>query len=252
MRLGHGFGLQYPQMAAAAAPAFVPSDISDIEGWWDFSDFSRLYQDSGRTTLVTAAGQTVGSVTDRSGNGLHLTQPTASKEPAVVAVGSLYGLSFDGADDWLYAVSAVTLGEHSIVLRTKFDFASGYCWYLHYSVSEYHYSYRPSGATYYLHRGSGYGANNAAAWSALGTQSNYAFVCDGSSPYGEMLRDDVSQLTITSDPGSNSRAMFFHLLADNAGTYRAQATACEVLLYSKALNASELTQIDDYLTAKWI
>lgn len=251
MALGHGFGLQYPQMAAAAAP-FLPSDIADLEGWWDFSDFANLYQDSGRTTIVTASGQTVGSVTDRSGNGLHLTQPTASKEPAVVAVGSLYGLSFDGADDWLYANGTVTLGEHTVVVRAKFDFANGYCWYLDYSVSEYHYSYRPSGATYYLYRGTGCGGNNSGAWASLGTQANYAFVCRGSSPYGEMYRDNTSQLSITSNPGTNGRAMTFHLLADNVGAYRAQATACEVLLYNKALSVSELTQINDYLTAKWV
>lgn len=235
----------------SSAPAWSPSDLgADVIAWWDFSDFSRLYQDSGRTTLVTAAGQTVGSVTDRSASGIHLTQPTASKEPAVVAVGSLYGLSFDGVDDWMYASSTHTIGDHTIVQRIKFDAANGYAWY--YSAANVRYSYRPTSATYYVSRGAGYGFSSAAAWASLGTMADYAWTSKTSSPYGEMFRDDVSKGTITSNPGSGSYAMTFCLCADNAGSNRATATACEVIVINRALSASELTQIHDYLDAKWV
>lgn len=232
--------------------SWSPADLgANLKGWWDFSDFSRLYQDSGRTTLVTATGQTVASVTDRSGNGLHLTQPTASKEPAVVTVGSLYGLSFDGADDWLYANSSVSLGDYTVVMRVKFDYANGYCWFL--SATNYHYAYRPSGYTYYINRGgTPRNYDSAAAWASLGTQANYAWVCASSSPYGQMDRNNAAQGTITASAGTSTQNMTFCLLSDNAGAYRAQATACEVLLIDRALNASELTQAHDYLTAKWV
>lgn len=238
-----------PRLARWTPAAFG----ANLVGWWDFSKFEYLYQDSGRTTVVTGTSQTVASVTDRSGNGRHFTQPTSSCEPTVVAEGSLYGLSFDGVDDWLYASSGATIGEHTVVMRTQFDsVTSRYAWWLDYSVSEVHYSYNPSGASYYLNRGSGASVNAAGGWASLGTQANYVWVCSGSSPYGEWFKDGVSQATITSSPGTNSRSMTLHLHADNTGAARAQAVCCEVMLIDKALNATEVSQVSSYLAAKWV
>lgn len=55
--------------------------------WFDPSDFSTLYQDSAGTTPVTAAGQSVGLIRDKSGRGNHATaagtkRPTLGRHPA--------------------------------------------------------------------------------------------------------------------------------------------------------------------------
>lgn len=50
-------------------------------GMWDPSDLSTLFQDSAGTTPVTAVEQTVGRMLDKSGNGNHFVQATASKRP---------------------------------------------------------------------------------------------------------------------------------------------------------------------------
>ena len=70
--------------------------------WLDPSDLTTLFQDSAGTTPVTAAGQPVGRVLDKSGNGNHATQATAGSRPTyqVDASGRGY-LSFDGVDDSL-------------------------------------------------------------------------------------------------------------------------------------------------------
>lgn len=47
-------------------------------GWYDPSDLTTLWQDSARTTPVTASGQPVGCMDDKSGNGRHLLQATAA------------------------------------------------------------------------------------------------------------------------------------------------------------------------------
>lgn len=53
--------------------------------WYDPSDFSTLFQDAAGTTPVTALGQPVGRILDKSGRGNHATQTTAASRPTVQA-----------------------------------------------------------------------------------------------------------------------------------------------------------------------
>jgi hypothetical protein len=70
--------------------------------WYDPADFSTLFQDSAGTTPVTATGQPVGKILDKSGRGNHATQATATVRPLLQQDASgYYYLSFDGVDDWL-------------------------------------------------------------------------------------------------------------------------------------------------------
>lgn len=68
--------------------------------WYDPSDLSTLFQDSAGTTPVTATGQTVGRILDKSGRGNHATQATLAQRPTyqIDSTGRPY-LSFDGVDD---------------------------------------------------------------------------------------------------------------------------------------------------------
>lgn len=67
------------QPGAGGGGAFDPASrfAGGQQGVWvDLNDFSTLWQDTARTTPVTAAGQTVRGITDKSGRGNHLTNPT--------------------------------------------------------------------------------------------------------------------------------------------------------------------------------
>ena len=93
-------------IAAASAPSLEPSlsilslFANNQQGvWFDPSDISTLFQDSNGTTPVTASGQPVGKILDKSGNGNHATQGTASKRPTYTEGGGLSWLAFDGVDD---------------------------------------------------------------------------------------------------------------------------------------------------------
>ena len=68
--------------------------------WYDPSDLSTLFQDNLGATPVTAAGQTVGKILDKSGRGNHATQATLAQRPTyqIDSTGRPY-LSFDGVDD---------------------------------------------------------------------------------------------------------------------------------------------------------
>lgn len=69
--------------------------------WYDPSDMSTLFQDAAGTIPVTAAGQPVGRVLDKSGRGNHATQATATSRPILQTTDGKWYLAFDGVDDFL-------------------------------------------------------------------------------------------------------------------------------------------------------
>lgn len=76
--------------------------------WFNYSDFSNLFQDSAGTIAVTAAGQPIGRVLDKSGNNNHKTQGTSTARPLLQQDSNLkYYLDFDGIDDGM-ATSSIT------------------------------------------------------------------------------------------------------------------------------------------------
>lgn len=85
---------------------FNPSALlagSTAFAWYDPSDLTTLFQDAAGTTPVTATGQSVARINDKSGNGFHATQSGASSlcpTYQVDAAGRPY-LAFDGVDDFL-------------------------------------------------------------------------------------------------------------------------------------------------------
>jgi len=54
--------------------------------WYDPSDFSTMWQDSGKTTPVTAAGDPVGYISDKSGRGNHAFQTTSASRPTLARI----------------------------------------------------------------------------------------------------------------------------------------------------------------------
>lgn len=65
--------------------------------WYDPSDLSTLFQDDAGTIPVTADGDPVGLMLDKSGNGFHASQATAGNRPVYKT---------DGVTHWLQLTSA--------------------------------------------------------------------------------------------------------------------------------------------------
>ena len=96
---------QLLELPKATDPILALFSGGVVGAYYDPNDLSTLFQDSAGTIPVTAVGQTVGMMKDKSGNGKHMIQPTVSKQPklAVHADTGAYALSWDGADDHMYA-----------------------------------------------------------------------------------------------------------------------------------------------------
>jgi hypothetical protein len=74
--------------------------------WYDPSDFSTMFQDTDGTTPVTAVGQAVARINDKSGRGNHATQSNATARPILRQDSSgFYYLEFDRVDDRLATAS---------------------------------------------------------------------------------------------------------------------------------------------------
>lgn len=78
--------------------------------WLDPSDLSTLFQDTAGTIPVTAAGQQIALMLDKSGRGNHFVQPTALARPTLQTDGlGHWFLEFDGVDDFMAGVGTLDL-----------------------------------------------------------------------------------------------------------------------------------------------
>jgi len=100
--------------------------------WYDPSDLTALFQDSAGTTPVTTAGQPVGLMLDKSGNGNHATQAISAKRPIYTEGGGLAWLAFDGVDDAMEIQNAAFsfTGDQSVWVAAAHDTGNGEYIYL--------------------------------------------------------------------------------------------------------------------------
>lgn len=83
-----------------------PIDTSQIiqpQAWYDFSDTSNLFQNSDGTGGNPANGDPIGKCNDKTGNGNHITQATATARPTWTSglLNGYGGARFDGTNDYL-------------------------------------------------------------------------------------------------------------------------------------------------------
>ena len=103
----------------ASATAWSPLDLPSLGAWFDPSDLSTMFQDAAGTTPVTAAGQPVGLILDKSGNGYHASQSTSTARPLFQVDGSGHCyLAFDGVDDYLNTASIDLTGTSHVTVFT--------------------------------------------------------------------------------------------------------------------------------------
>jgi hypothetical protein len=86
---------------------------STAMAWYDPSDLSTLFQDDAETVPVTASGQAVAVMRDKSGNGFHARQTVAVSRPIYTESGGLRYLAFDGSNDFM-VTGTITPGADKV------------------------------------------------------------------------------------------------------------------------------------------
>ncbi len=91
------------QISASSATGWTPADIFNASDglWFEIADRSTLFQDTWGQTPVTAAGQTVALVVDKSGNNRHAYQTSETARPTYQTDGTYHWIEFDGNDSLL-------------------------------------------------------------------------------------------------------------------------------------------------------
>lgn len=93
--------------------------------WFDPSDPATLFQDAALTVPVTAPGQPVGGMLDKSGNGNHAIQTISAARPVYRTDGARHWLEFDGVDDRMQMQSSLNLNSGTIFLALTEPVGSG-------------------------------------------------------------------------------------------------------------------------------
>lgn len=90
-------GLVHRKILAAQVAALYSQ--GEQGAWYEPADFTTLFQDSAGATPVTATGQPVGLMRDKSGRGNHASQATAINRPVLQIDGNgKYYLAFNGTN----------------------------------------------------------------------------------------------------------------------------------------------------------
>lgn len=111
-------GMRRNKTGGAWSPAFLFA-AGEQGGWWDPSDFLTMFQDTAGTTPVTATGQSIALIRDKSGRGNHRTQATAGSRPTLQQDASgFYYLSYDGVDDFMVTGSVDFTGTNKASIVT--------------------------------------------------------------------------------------------------------------------------------------
>lgn len=232
-------------------PFVDPSSIPGLTGWWDASEETGF-----------ADGDPVGTLTDQSGNGRHLTSSGSARPTFRTSqFGSLPGIEFDGTDDYLSGTSlgaligldagtvfavfkAVSIGTDDTVDAYKNDPV-----------------WNDDGPSIGGHAGVGLrsGTPETAAWNYDGgTEDVVTQTISTGDTVIHCWRHGSATLYASIDGGTEGSAASSTTGAGTepfklGGNFHAFANivVAGVVTYNRSLDAGELADVVSYLDAKW-
>ena len=228
-----------------ATAAFTPASISGLVAWYDFSDAATLFTNSARTTPVASDGDAIGGVTDKSGNGKHLSASgTARPLYKTNVFNSKSSCLFDGTND--YFTNAITQAQpFTVIMVAKNTSNSG------------DRGYWGDGSTRWANLGS---TNNALMRFKLGTEilnlfsdmvtnTNYIleWIANGAASFG--IRNGTSSATV--NPGTDIWNTSTVIGAKSSAYAYFSGYISEVFIFNSAISGSNQTNMLTYLNAKW-
>lgn len=254
------------RLAAAGSPAFSPTSISDLEVWLDASDTSTLYDATSGGSLVTN-GNIVRRIEDKSGNGRHFTQSTGTTTRVGIRVDSglngLTTLESQSGQTTLIGYGAafsLTLSAQTVIMVfQRASTTNGQArWFTQMDASS-------KDSTLLTNSLIPMYGSTSGATGDLGVFANggsRAVFTSGTSNVWKRRRVVVDSSLITHLWGSSSAtysysqpsvsySRFSFLGKDTTTSFTYPYKFAELMMFSRALDATELSDIDDYITDKW-
>ncbi len=230
-------GMMGPQAAAEATVA--PTDYSNLLAWWDGADAATMYDATSGGSLVAADGAIL-RWEDKGSGGIDATQASSGSAPIRKAAlqNGLDAVRFDGST-WVHPQSlSASTGNFTMFVVANVS-AKGY--FLDIQTGRLIFS--AVTGVYYdgAFRGSEPGT---------GSWKLYTWVLDsGGATFREDGADTQTSLTYSQKAIGGSAAIGRH----NSGTTLGMMTMDlgEMFVYSRALNSTEIGELEGYLATKW-
>ena len=239
------------EQVRAGGTVFLPTNISGLQTWLDFSDATKLYTDAAKNTPVSSDGDVIGAVEDKSGQGNDATQSTTNLKP-LYKTGIQNSLSvgrFDGSNDRLLIAtlaSAYTIGDVFVVAKTA-SVNAGYP------------------LTIKDHDGGlGDGVSGAIVNSGFFKYENIIISFDWSGAWGvvryeiasgtqEVYTNGVSRGTTTEVQTNSNTGVTVgnHQNSSNIWDGALDGDVAEILVYDSALSTADRQFVETYLNNKW-
>lgn len=214
-----------------------------LAGWWDFGDPGTLFTDTARTTPVTADGQTILGVTDKSGLGRHLSVAANGPAYKVDALNHLSLARFDGSNDHLDTGSFTISQPITLVMVFSRTGAGG-----DHTIAE-----AVSAPTFsFYHHSSGVFEMHAGAALSVG-----AMLDTGKHVYGAMFngansffyRDSIVQAT--GNPSTNGLTNGLKIGTNGGLSNFHDGDICEARLFDHAFTVLDMNILAAELRQKW-
>lgn len=226
--------------------AFSPASISGLVAWYDASDPTTLFTDTGLSTHVASDGDLIKGWSDKSGGGFSLSEATNPPSYKTTIQGGNSVARFNGTSTHIdntggtwanisqpltIAFSAVTTSAaakmlfDSTVSRVAFFVNSGPVWDC-YAGSSRAFTGAPAADT---------------AW------HSFVFVVNGAS---STLSIDGTTYTVVADPGANAMGKP-RLGTDSTAALFWAGDLGEMAFYNSALSSADIDRLQNYLKSRW-
>lgn len=205
--------------------------------WYDPSDMSSMWQDAAGTTPVTAVGDPVGLILDKSGHENHASQGTDTARPLwrQDANGKYY-LDFDGVDDFLSASLVLSAYPLTLAAAAKADAnADGAALSLYQSATQYKCIYKSPADTQW----GVYDRNASALFSgeAVGTNATpHVLIARFSTDSVNLIMDSVDTVAATANTNAFGTSSALYL-----GRIRATGLYLNGRVYGAGMVAKDIS-----------
>lgn len=240
-------GAEIPVVEQDEVPVFDPlTDVTSaaVEIWLDADDIDTLFQDTARTTAVTADGDPVGGWEDKSGNGHHAEQATtANKGTYKTPVANGRGVvRFDGVTDAMSYVVNIT-AQMNLFIVVKFNTTGPF---------DPIFSWDYSNTTVTQFNSTRMEVNDLAYGGSIDTTTFHVWEINWFKSAGaaNALRQDGAD-AVTSYRTNGLESGGGNTIAAAPGPYYGDLDLCEILGFDAELSAGDRTAVEEYLQAKW-